>query len=97
MRSANIIMILWVVWKKPMEQPLIDLGPQDLEDGTLYHDDGTGDNYIRVEMPFNSLMTELFEGSDINDLIQRTLTHIKTQTENSKFPERKCAADIFLY
>ena len=24
-----------------------------------------GDNYIRVEMQFNSLMTEFFEGSDI--------------------------------
>ena len=24
----------------------------------------TGDNYIRLEMPFNSLMTEFFEGSN---------------------------------
>ena len=38
-------------------------------------------------MPFNSLVTEFFEVSDINDLIQRMLAHIKTQTENPKFPE----------
>ena len=40
------------------------------------------DNYIRVEMPFKSLMTEVFKGSHINDLIQRMLAHIKTQVEN---------------
>ena len=69
MRSAKIIMTLWVLWKKPMERLLIALSLEDLEDDTLYRDDGTGDNYIRVEMPFNSLMTEFFEGSDINHLI----------------------------
>ena len=69
---------------------LIDLGPEDLEEYqgiALYLDDDTSDNYIRVEMPFNGLMTEFFEGSDINNLIERMLAHIKTQTENPKFPE----------
>ena len=33
-------------------------------------------------MPFNNLLTEFFEGSDIDDLIQRMLAHIKTQAEN---------------
>ena len=42
----------------------------------------SGDNYIRVEMPFNSLMTEFFEGGDISDLIQSILAHIKTQIKN---------------
>ena len=55
--------------------------------------DGTGDNYIKVEMTFNSLMTEFFEGSDINNLIQRMLPHIKTQTENPKFPESGFSLD----
>ena len=50
-------------------------------------DDGTGDNYIKIEMPFNSLMTEIFEGSDIYKLIKHILAHIKAQTENPKFPE----------
>ena len=44
------------------------------------------DNYTRVEMPFNSLMTEVFKGSDINDLIQRMTAHIKTQVENCRMP-----------
>ena len=44
------------------------------------------DNYIRVEMPFNCLMAEFFEGSGINDLIQCMLAHIKTQVENPRMP-----------
>ena len=86
MRPAKIIMNLWVRWKKFI-MPLIELGPeyaknaQDLDHGI------TGDNYIRVEMPFNSLMTEVFDASDIDDLIQRMLAYIKAQTENPKFPE----------
>ena len=80
-----------------MERPLIDLGPEDLEDDTLYWDDGTGDSYIRVDMPFNNLMTEFFEDSDINHLIQRMLAHIKTQTENPKFPESGFSLDKIMH
>ena len=50
-------------------------------------DNGSGDKYIRIEMPFNSLTTEFCQGSDINKLIERILAHIKAQTENPKFPE----------
>ena len=32
-------------------------------------------------------MTELFYASDVNDLIERMLAHIKGQTENPKFTE----------
>ena len=58
MESAKIIMTSWVIWKKLTERPLIDLYPEDLEDRTLCWDDGASDNYIRVGMPFNSLLTE---------------------------------------
>ena len=56
-----------------------------------------GDNYTRVEMPFNSLMTEFFEGSDINDLIQRMLAHIKTQVENPRMPESGFTLDKIMH
>ena len=59
--------------------------------------DGTGDNNIRVEMPFSSLMTEFFESSDINNLIKRMLAHIKTQTENPKFPESVFSLDKIMH
>ena len=66
MGSAKIIMTLWVRWKK-REMPLIELDPEDAKNAQDLDDGTTGDNYIRVEMPFNSLMTEVFEASDIND------------------------------
>ena len=83
MASAKIIMTLWVRWKN-LIMPLIELDPEDAKNAQELDDGITGDNYIRVEMPFNSLMTEFFEGSDTNDLIQRMLAHIKIQVENPR-------------
>ena len=48
-------------------------------------------------MPFNSLMTEFFDASDINDLIQRMLAYIKAQTENPKFPESGFTLDKIMH
>ena len=48
-------------------------------------------------MPFNSLMTEFFDASDINDLIQRMLAYIKVQTENPKFPESGFTVDKIMH
>ena len=51
------------------------------------------DDYTRVEMAFNSPMTEFSEDSDINDLIKRMLAHIKTEVENSRMPESGFSLD----
>ena len=90
--SAKIIMILWVIWKKPI-RPFIELDPEDVKNAQELDDAITGDNYIRIEMPFNSLMTNFFQGSDSNDLIERMLGYIKAQTENPKFPESGFSLD----
>ena len=70
-------MTLWVRWKKPVKLA-IALDPEDVE-GVQDIGGNTSDKYIRVEMPFNSMMTEFFEGSDINNLIQLMFASIKTQ------------------
>ena len=88
-------MTLWVRWKKPI-MPLIELGPEHAENAQDI-DRNTGDNCIMMEMPFNSLMTEFFEGSDINDLIQRMLAHIKTQVENPRMPESGFTLDKIMH
>ena len=44
-------------------------------------------------MPFNSVMTEFFDASNINDLIERMLAYIKAQTENPKFPDSSFTLD----
>ena len=60
-------------------------------------DDDSGDKYTKIEMPFNSLMAEFFEGSDINKLIERMLAHIKAQTENPKFRENGFTLDKIMH
>ena len=74
--SAKIIMTLWIIWKKPIE-PLIELDPEDAKNAQDLDDGITSDNYIRVELTFNNLMTKLFQGSDNNDLMERILAYIK--------------------
>ena len=87
MGPAKIVMALWVVWKKPIKL-LIKLDPEDAKNAQdLDHGTASDTYYEKIEMPFNSLMTEFFDASDINDLVERALAYIKAQTENSKFPE----------
>ena len=71
--------------KKPLKSTII-LNTEDVEDA---QDIGgnAGNKYIRVEMPFKSLMTEFFEVSDIEELIQEMFTHIKKRVENLRLPE----------
>ena len=54
-------------------------------------------NYIRFERPFNSLMTEFFQGSDINDLMERMLAYIKTQVENPRMPRSGFTLDKIMH
>ena len=96
MGTAKIIMTLWVIWKKPIE-PLIALDPEDAKNAQDLDDGTTGDNYIRTEMPFKGLMTEFFEATDINDLIQCMLAYIKSQTKNPKFPESGFTLDKIMH
>ena len=84
MESAKIIIILRVRWKKRI-MPLIELDPEDAKNAQNLEDGITGDNYIRVEMPFNTLMTEFFEDSDISDLIQHMLPYIKARLKILNF------------
>ena len=96
MGSVKIIITLWVRWKKPI-MPFIELDPEDAKNAQDLDDGITGDNYTRVEMPFHSLMTQFFQGSDNNDLIEHTLAYIKAQTENPKFPENGFSLDKIMH
>ena len=96
LRSAKIIMTLWVIWKKPIKL-LIELDPEDEKNAQELDDGITVDNYTRVEMSFNSLMTEFFQGSDINDLIQRMLAHIKTHVENPRMFQSGFSIDKIMH
>ena len=92
--SAKIIMTIWVRWKKPI-MPLLELGTEDAENAQEINGN-TSDNCIKVEMPFNSLMTGFFEGNDINESMQHMLAHIKTQVENPRMPDSGLMLDKIL-
>ena len=85
MQSAKIIRILCVRLKKPVRLA-IKLEPEDGE-GVQDIGGNTGDNYIRVEIIFSSLMIEFFEDTNTPELTQRMSEHIKTQTENPQMLE----------
>ena len=36
----------------------------------------------RIRLPFNSRMTEIFQGSDLNEIVNEIFAHIKMQIEN---------------
>ena len=42
-------------------------------------------------------MTEFFNGSNIEELLERMFAHIKTQTENPKFPESEFTLDHIMH
>ena len=73
MQPAKVIMMLCK----------ITLGPEGVKDPQDLGGNTRG-NYIRVEMPLNSLMAEFFEGSDIEELIQLMFIQIKTQVQTLK-------------
>ena len=80
MQSTNIVMTLWVKQKNSVKSGLT-LDTRDFE----YVQDirnKTDDNYTKVEIPFNSMMKEFFEASNIEELIQRMFAHIRRQVEN---------------
>ena len=55
-KEGNHDAMFWVRWKKPV----ITLDPDDV-DGAQDISNSYRDKYIKIEMPFNSLMIELFK------------------------------------
>ena len=51
----------------------------------------------RVEKPFNSKMTEIHQGSDLNEIIDEMLAHMKTQIENPALANTRFVFDEVLF
>ena len=88
-------MSLLVWWKKPIK-PLTELNPEDVENAEDM-DCNIGDSYIKVELPFNSVMAKFFDGRDIGELIQDILAHIKIQVENPQMTESGFKLDKIMH
>ena len=51
----------------------------------------------RVEKPFNSKMTEINQGSDLNEIVNKMLAHMKTQMENPALANSRFVFDEVLF
>ena len=95
MQSTKVIMTLWVRWKKPVKLA-ITLDPEDVK-GAQDIGSNIGNNYIKVEMLFNSLMAEFFGDSNSDELMQRMFVHIKTEIQNPRMPESGFTLDQIMH
>ena len=50
----------------------------------------------RAELPLNSRMTEIFQGSDLNEIVNEMFTHMKTQIENPALTNSRFVFDEVL-
>ena len=51
----------------------------------------------RVDKPFNSKMTEIHQGSDLNEIVNEILAHMKTQIENPALANSRFMFDKVLF
>ena len=87
LRAKNSILGLYDGVKKTLKDDVENQKQVKDNINLTTHENGEDIYYEKIEMPFNSLMTEFFDASDVNDLIERMVAYIKSQTENPKFPE----------
>ena len=60
----------------------------------IEYEDGIID---RVRLPFNSQMTEIFQGSDLNEIVNWMFNHTKTQIENPALANSRFRFDEVLF
>ena len=51
----------------------------------------------RVELAFNSLMTSVYQGSDLDQIVDRMIANMKFQIENPALPNSRFVFDEVLY
>ena len=63
----------------------------------LEDDFGNVIGFDRVDLLFNSRMTEIFQGSDLNEIVNEMFTHMKTQIENLALRNSRFVFDEVLF
>ena len=53
--------------------------------------------FDRVRLPFNSRMTEIFQGSDFNEIVDEMFAHMRTQIENPALANSRFVFDEVLF
>ena len=85
--AAKVQLHLWVMWKK-VEETVITL--EDDEERRVSHK-------VEVDKVFNSKMTEVFQGSDIREILKGMFAYIKTQVEHPALPKSGFTLDHIMH
>ena len=78
LKSVKVQLHMWIRFKKRIEM-VIPLDPGELEGA---QDLPVGEHFDRIVKCFNSKMTEIFEGSNIDEILAAIFAFIKTQVEH---------------
>ena len=90
--STKVQLSLWVKWKKIEEQVIALVESQGDRDGST-----PGVYEVIVEKVFNSLMTEVYQGSDIEELLKQMFAYIKTQIDHPALPKSGFTLDSIMH
>ena len=73
---------------------VIELTPENFEEA---EDIPGEEKEIKVDLPFHSKMTEIFQGSNIEEILEKMFAYIKTQVENSKLEDSEFKFDHIMH
>ena len=97
--SAKVQMHMWVMWKK--EDQIIRLDDEDMADWNEEEKQawqGSKKNHeVKVEKAFNSKMTEVFQGSNVEEIVYNMFAYIKTQIEHPALPKSGFTLDHIMH
>ena len=65
--SAKVQMTTWIKFRQALEDDLGNI---------------IGFDRVRIRLPFNSRMTEMFQSSDLNEIVNEMFAHMRMQIEN---------------
>ena len=91
MRSAKVQLCMWIKWKKEEE---LSFDEEEFKEEGI---DPAGLFRTIVEKAFNNKMMEIFQGSNIDEILEKMFAYIKTQTENPKFPKSSFTLDSIMH
>jgi len=80
--------------EKPIEM-LIELNSEEMEEAQDL--DSTKDNFDRKITVFNSQILEVFQGSDVDEVVALIVANLKKQSENPKFPKSGFTLDHIMF
>ena len=90
--SVKVPITIWEKWKKT-EEMVTQLNPEEFEQAEDIHGEG---HVIIVEKVFNSKMMEIFQGSDIGEILEQMFAYI-TGIENPVLPKSGFTLDSIMH